>query len=106
MDLQQEQLARSLRDGHRVIHGVAGSGKTLILAYRCQHLAQENTKPLLVLCFNVSLAARLRQMIQAKGLSDRVVAVTQANQAGYLRVTQYYYQPAEYCSQRQTCHLY
>ena len=27
MDLQQEQLARSLGDGHRVIHGVAGSGK-------------------------------------------------------------------------------
>lgn len=72
MDLQQEQLARSLKDGHRVIHGVAGSGKTLILAYRCQHLAQESTKPLLVLCFNVSLAARLRQMIQAKELSDRV----------------------------------
>lgn len=72
IDLQQEQLARSLRDGHRVIHGVAGSGKTLILAYRCQHLAQESTKPLLVLCFNVSLAARLRQIIQAKGLSDRV----------------------------------
>lgn len=72
MDLQQEQLARSLKDGHRVIHGVAGSGKTLILAYRCQHLAQESTKPLLVLCFNVSLSARLRQMIQAKGLSDRV----------------------------------
>jgi hypothetical protein len=32
MDLQQEQLARSLGDGHRVIHGVAGSGKTMILA--------------------------------------------------------------------------
>ena len=40
MDLQQEQLARSLGDGHRVIHGVAGSGKTLILGYRCQRLAE------------------------------------------------------------------
>jgi len=30
MDLQQEQLARSLGDGHRVIHGVAGSGKTIL----------------------------------------------------------------------------
>ena len=35
MDIQQEQLARSLGEGHRVIHGVAGSGKTLILGYRC-----------------------------------------------------------------------
>ncbi|MEH2238597.1 3'-5' exonuclease [Nostoc sp.] len=66
MDLQQEQLARSLGDGHRVIHGVAGSGKTMILAYRCQHLAQVSNKPILVLCFNVSLAAKLRQTIQDK----------------------------------------
>ena len=40
MDLQQEQLARSLGDGHRVIHGVAGSGKTLILGFRCEQLAK------------------------------------------------------------------
>lgn len=40
MDMQQEQLARSLGEGHRVIHGVAGSGKTLILGYRCLHLAK------------------------------------------------------------------
>jgi len=64
IDLQQEQLARSLSDGHRVIHGVAGSGKTMILAYRCQHLAQFGNKPILVLCFNVSLAAKLRQVVQ------------------------------------------
>lgn len=75
MDLQQEQLARSLGEGHRVIHGVAGSGKTLILAYRCQRLLEEVTKPILVLCFNVSLAARLRQMLHARGISDRQVAV-------------------------------
>ena len=36
MDLQQEQLARSMGEGHRVIHGVAGSGKTMILGYRAQ----------------------------------------------------------------------
>lgn len=40
MDLQQEQLARSLGEGHRVIHGVAGSGKTLILLLRAEYLAQ------------------------------------------------------------------
>jgi len=72
MDLQQEQLARSLGEGHRVIHGVAGSGKTLILAYRCQYLVEEQSKPVLVLCFNVTLASRLRQMIQAKNLTASV----------------------------------
>ena len=34
MDLHQEQMARSLGEGHRIIRGVAGSGKTLILAFR------------------------------------------------------------------------
>lgn len=67
LDLQQEQLARSLGDGHRVVHGVAGSGKTLILAYRAQYLAESTQKPVLVLCFNVSLAAHLESMIRARG---------------------------------------
>ena len=73
MDLQQEQLARSLGEGHRVIHGAAGSGKTMILGYRCVHLAGQYDKPILVLCFNVSLAAKLKQMILDKGLVGRVV---------------------------------
>lgn len=73
MDIQQEQIARSLGEGHRIIHGVAGSGKTLILAYRCEILVQETEKPILILCFNVSLAAKLRQMLHEKGIdSDRI----------------------------------
>ncbi len=72
MDIQQEQLARSLGEGHRVIHGVAGSGKTLILGYRCLHLAQVMSKPILVLCFNVTLAAKLRAFITDKGIGGQV----------------------------------
>ena len=71
MDLQQEQIARSLGDGHRVIHGVAGSGKTLILAYRAQHLAQAE-QSVLVLCFNVALASKLRSLLVAKELNPQV----------------------------------
>ena len=72
LDLEQEQLARSIGDGHRVVHGVAGSGKTLILGYRCLHLAQELHRPILVLCFNIVLAARLRCFTREKGLSEKV----------------------------------
>lgn len=72
MDLQQEQLARSLGEGHRVIHGVAGSGKTMILGYRCLHLAKALNKPILVLCYNKSLAARLRDMMAEKNVSSQV----------------------------------
>ena len=77
MDLQQEQLARSLGDGHRVIHGVAGSGKTMILGYRAEYLAKAQTassKPILVLCFNEPLAVKLQKVFAAKGLADRVHA--------------------------------
>lgn len=73
MDLQQEQLARSLGEGHRVIHGAAGSGKTMILGYRCAHLAQCSSKPVLVLCYNKSLAGRLQQVLAERGLGDKVV---------------------------------
>jgi hypothetical protein len=72
MDLQQEQLARSLGEGHRVIHGVAGSGKTLILGYRAEHLARAATKPILVLCYNKSLAARLEAWMKARGVAGKV----------------------------------
>ncbi len=77
MDLQQEQLARSLGDGHRVIHGVAGSGKTMILGYRAEYLAKASTassKPILILCFNEPLGVKLQSVMEAKGLSDRVHA--------------------------------
>jgi len=72
MDAQQEQLARSLGDGHRLIHGVAGSGKTMILGFRALQLARELAKPVLVLCYNKTLAARLEQLIGERGLSDKV----------------------------------
>ncbi|CAH2031691.1 DEAD/DEAH box helicase [Trichlorobacter ammonificans] len=72
MDLQQEQLARSLGEGHRVIHGVAGSGKTMILGYRAEHLAKVCTRPILILCYNKVLAHRLQQWMEAKGIADKV----------------------------------
>lgn len=75
MDLQQEQMARTLGDGHRVIHGVAGSGKTMILIYRAEQLARAAvaTKPILVLCFNKALAGRLQSILRARGVDERVI---------------------------------
>ncbi|WP_426689450.1 3'-5' exonuclease [Rhodanobacter ginsengiterrae] len=72
MDSQQEQLARSLGGEHRVIHGVAGSGKTMILGFRAMQLARELAKPILVLCYNKTLAARLEQLIGERGLGEKV----------------------------------
>lgn len=76
MDLQQEQLARSLGEGHSVIHGVAGSGKTLILGYRAEHMAKSCERPILVLCYNKTLATKLASIMETKGLQDKVHVAT------------------------------
>ena len=73
MDLQQEKIARSLGDGHRVIHGVSGSGKTVILEMYCLQLARKfQDKPILVICFNITLASKLRASLQVKGAGSNV----------------------------------
>ncbi len=74
MDLQQEQIARTLGEGHRVIHGVAGSGKTMILIYRAQYLAAaaRPEQPVLVLCFNRTLADRIGAQLRVRGVDERV----------------------------------
>lgn len=74
MDLQQEQIARSLGEGHRVIHGAAGSGKTMILIFRAQHLAAaaRPDQPVLVLCFNRTLADRIDAQLRQRGVDERV----------------------------------
>jgi hypothetical protein len=74
MDLQQEQMARTLGEGHRVIHGAAGSGKTMILIYRAQQLAAaaRADQPILVLCFNRTLADRIDSQLRQRGVDERV----------------------------------
>jgi len=74
MDVQQEQIARTLGEGHRVIHGAAGSGKTMILIHRAQHLAAAARvdQPVLVLCFNRTLADRIEAVLRQRGVDERV----------------------------------
>ncbi|HZG60186.1 MAG TPA: 3'-5' exonuclease [Anoxybacillus sp.] len=64
MDLHQENLAKQIGDKNRLIRGVAGSGKTLILASRAKLLAKQHPDwKILILCYNISLAQGIRQMI-------------------------------------------
>lgn len=89
MDLQQEQLARSLGDGHRVVHGVAGSGKTLILGYRAIHLAAICAKPILILCYNRKLSDRLRYWMSSRNFGAKVV-VQSFHQWCYAQLSAYH----------------
>ncbi len=64
LDRAQEALAKGLGQGHRVIRGVAGSGKTLVLTYRARLLAEAFPHHrILVTCYNVALEGALRRQL-------------------------------------------
>ncbi|MGG1674282.1 3'-5' exonuclease [Neobacillus sp. NRS-1170] len=64
MDLHQENLAKQIGDKNRLIRGVAGSGKTIILASRAKMLSKQHPDwKILILCYNISLANAIQQMI-------------------------------------------
>ena len=69
MDREQERLARTLGDGHRLLRGVAGSGKTIVLICRVRYLrAQHPDWRILVVCYNRVLADFLRTAISDDGV--------------------------------------
>ena len=67
MDLEQERLARTLGDGHRLLRGVAGSGKTIVLICRVRYLLDQHPDwKILVVCYNRVLASFLHRTIGDK----------------------------------------
>jgi hypothetical protein len=66
LDLRQERNARTLGDGHRIVYGVAGSGKTVLLIARARLLSEEPEKRILVLCYNRLLAAHLATVLAGR----------------------------------------
>jgi len=67
MDLHQEKMSKQVGDKHRLIRGVAGSGKTLVLVSRASMLAKEHPDwNILVLCYGSTLSQYLKQAIVQK----------------------------------------
>jgi hypothetical protein len=60
LDTAQEVRARFVPDGHQIVYGVAGSGKTAIVIARAKFLAEDRNKKILVLCYNNLLAQHIR----------------------------------------------
>lgn len=61
LDREQERMARHLGAGYRVIRGVAGSGKTLVLTHRARHIARHFPDwRILFTCFNRPLSSALK----------------------------------------------
>lgn len=64
LDLKQEQNARKIGDGHRIIFGVAGSGKTVLLISKARLIStQRPSDNVLLLCYNVALSAYLKSCL-------------------------------------------
>ena len=58
-------------EGHRILKGVAGSGKSLVLACRAKYLHQLHAKwNILVVCYNISLRQYLKQLIRLSGVNS------------------------------------
>lgn len=62
LDFRQERNARSIGDGHRIVYGVAGSGKTVILVARARLIARDPNKLVLILCYNVALSEHFQRL--------------------------------------------
>ena len=88
LDITQELVAKNIGDGHRILKGVAGSGKTLVLACRAKYL--KTIYPdwkILVVCYNNSLCNHLKSMlgeeyqdkIEVRNFHAVVKHITQAN---------------------------
>lgn len=65
LDRRQENNARKIGEGHRIIYGVAGSGKTVLLVSRAKWLNDRDPDAkVLLLCYNVSLSAYLKMLLK------------------------------------------
>lgn len=63
--LSQEAMQVSKNQHTRLVRGVAGSGKTLVLMHRARHLVAEHPDiKMLVMSFNVDLAKNLKKRLQ------------------------------------------
>jgi UvrD-like helicase C-terminal domain/AAA domain/Nuclease-related domain len=66
LDKRQEELARDIGAGHRLIFGVAGSGKTVLLIARAKLVAKLTPKArVLVLCYNNMLSVYLADALRS-----------------------------------------
>ncbi|MCY4257487.1 MAG: AAA family ATPase [bacterium] len=84
LDLAQERLAEHLGPGYRLIRGVAGSGKTLVLTHRARFIGQNMPRwRILLACFNKVLAQALESELE--GLSNVTVSTVDSLASNVIR---------------------
>lgn len=71
LDIHQETTAKNIGTGHRILKGVAGSGKSLVVACRAKYLnaIYPNWK-ILIVCFNNTLCNHIFNMMNEKQVNN------------------------------------
>jgi len=72
LDEQQTKARNFSLEGHALVRGVAGSGKSLVLRNRIEKLIDEGYNDILVLCYNRFMKGWIDSIIAQKGLSSKV----------------------------------
>ena len=65
LDVRQERNAHLVGEGHRIVYGIAGSGKTVILVARARLVAEDPARRILILCYNRMLATHFQGLFTA-----------------------------------------
>ncbi len=78
LDIEQEEFAKKVPNGHYMVSGIPGSGKTVILLSRALHLVQTHDEHhVLILTYTKALANKLRDQLAIKAkemhIHDRLV---------------------------------
>ena len=67
LDYEQEEFAKKIPNGHYMISGIPGSGKTVILLSRALHLAQRyESYRIIILTYTKALANKLKHQLSIK----------------------------------------
>ena len=67
LDYEQEEFAKKVPNGHYMVSGIPGSGKTVILLSRALHLAQSNESyKIAILTYTKALANKLKHQLSIK----------------------------------------
>jgi hypothetical protein len=77
MSIYQETLAKQMGEGHRLIRGVAGSGKTLVLVARAKLLTRMHPEwKILICCFNVILSRSIKSILNIDKQYENIEVLT------------------------------
>ena len=87
---EQDKLVRLDPRGHRLIRGVAGSGKTTIALYRAKYLSENyldmfTANKILVLTYNSTLVAFMREQARELGLEGVEISTFHRWAGNYLK---------------------